>query len=344
MFSNPPCGLRIGGSSFGRNLNGVVEYGEDHTAGHRYCSRSFFLAAASLTLWRPSHPVGPSDEASGVQNTETKSNRGKEDKSFLDRTTEDPVAFYTLWLTLFTGMLAAFTVWMALSTKDLRDFAEEQARDMKQSISVARDSAFAAQRSTELAEKSLVAANRPWVKVDIQIAGPIVYNVNGANITLRYILKNIGHSPAVNVGVNPRLIAPIFSSDKPGNFDPRAELHKDIEALKARPVLSFGYSLFPDEVIAQEVTVTMSNEEVKRATEIIGAIYPTIIGTVDYRMGFDDKVHQTGFIVEVRRNDAPRPSTVEKNRSAAAIWVDEGDVPAADVRLFRSIFEGGYAD
>jgi hypothetical protein len=176
------------------------------------------------------------------------------------------------------------------------------------------------------------------------MAGPITYNVNGANITLRYILKNIGHSPALNVQVSPRLIAPIISNDAPGNFDVREELQKDIAGHKARNPSPFGHSLFPDEVIMQDVTVTMSNDEIKRATELIGAIYPTIIGAVSYRMGFDNQSHQTGFIVEVRRNDIPRPSTIEKNRWAAAIWVDEGDVPASEVRLFRSYLDGGYAD
>jgi hypothetical protein len=61
-------------------------------------------------------------------------------------------------------------------------------------------------------------------------------------------------------------------------------------------------------------------------------------------MGFDDKPHRTGFIVEVRRNGAPRASTTEKNRSPAAIWIDEGDVPAEEIRIFRSFVDGGYAD
>jgi hypothetical protein len=65
---------------------------------------------------------------------------------------------------------------------------------------------------------------------------------------------------------------------------------------------------------------------------------------VRYLTGFDSQPHQTGFIVEVRRDNTPRPFTIEKNRVAGVIFADEGDVPAADVRLFRSEIEGGYAD
>jgi hypothetical protein len=198
--------------------------------------------------------------------------------------------------------------------------------------------------TTELTEKSLVMANRPWIKVDIQVAGPITYNDNGANFTLKYILKNIGRSPAVNVEVHPRIIFPIVSVDQFGEFNARRELLKDISARKAIRSTAFGYSLFPDDTMVQDITVSMSKEDIHRATKLVGAIYPRIVGTVTYRMGFDNDPHQTAFLVELRRNDVPRPTTIEKNRWAAAIWIDEGEVPAADVRLYRSFFEGGYAD
>jgi hypothetical protein len=234
----------------------------------------------------------------------------------------------------FTIVLAISTIGLWLATNKLWEAGERQ-------LTLLAETSAAQSRDME---RSMIAANRPWIKVEIQVAGPIFYNVNGANLTLRYAMENIGRSPATNVLVNPRLIAPILSADNSRRFDPRAELRREITEHKSRPPMSLGFSLFPNEKIAQEITVSMSNDEINRATEIIGAIYPTIIGSVSYRMGLDDIPHQTGFIVEVCRNDVPRPSTAEKNRSPAAIWIDEGDVPAADVRLFRSVIDGGYAD
>jgi hypothetical protein len=200
------------------------------------------------------------------------------------------------------------------------------------------------ERTAEIAEKALVAANRPWVKVDIQVGGPIFYNENGANFTLRFVMKNIGHSPATNVWPSSRVIFPVISETTPRNFDPRGEMQKDIAHLKTRPPSPFGFALFPDDIIIQDITMTMSRDDIKRATELIEAIYPTVIGAVDYRMGFDEKSHQTGFIVQIKRNNAPRPATTAKNRAPEAIWLDEGDVPAEDVRLFRSFIDGGFAD
>jgi hypothetical protein len=199
-----------------------------------------------------------------------------------------------------------------------------------------------AKRAGDVAEKALVAANRPWIKVDIQVGGPIVYNENGANITLQYIMKNIGHSPATNVWATPRLIAPVLSATNAENFDRREELRRDIAALKSRPPSPFGFALFPGDVIVQPITVSMPRDVIKKSTELIGAIYPAIIGAVDYRMGFDDQSHQTGFIVDIGRKNIPRPTCID--RWPAAIWVDEGDVPAEEVRLNRSFTDGGYAD
>jgi hypothetical protein len=61
-------------------------------------------------------------------------------------------------------------------------------------------------------------------------------------------------------------------------------------------------------------------------------------------MGLDTEVHQTGFMFEVRRSDRPRPESIEKKRSSITIFPDEGDIPENDIRLVRSIFDGGYAD
>jgi hypothetical protein len=245
--------------------------------------------------------------------------------------------FSTITLAVFTALLFIATLILAASTDDLRKYAEEQASDMKRSISEAK-------RSADVAEKSLIASNRPWVKVDIAVGGPIFYNVNGVNFTIRYILTNIGHSPASNVWVTAKVITPEFGSANNQHFDPRSSLREEIAQLKSRPPMPFGFPLFPGETITQDITVSIGAEDLKRITKEFPLIFPNIVGAADYRMGFDDRAHQTGFVIEVRRSDAPRPESTAKNRYPAAIFTDEGDIPAAEVRLFRSFIEGGYAD
>lgn len=199
-----------------------------------------------------------------------------------------------------------------------------------------------AKKSVEIGEKALVAANRPWIKIDLQVAGPIKYDATGANITLRYGLRNIGHSPATNVSIELNVFAPAIGIDK--ILDSRAELQKIVAALKARPPGPFGLALFPDETVAQEITVTIGTDELKRITQKVEFVTPYIIGAVDYRFGIDEKSHQTGFIIEVHRSDQPRPEFTAKNRHPAAIFPDEGDIPASDIRIIRSVRDGEYVD
>jgi hypothetical protein len=245
-------------------------------------------------------------------------------------TTQDPVSFYTAALSVFSFLLVIVSF--------------IQIRYLIRSDKNARDAAIAAKLSADVAEKALIAANRPWVKVDIQVGGPIFFDANGANFRLKYILTNVGHSPATNVWVIPRVIYPVYSATEPGGFSPRAEMQRDIDVLKTRSPSPFGFALFPGDVIIQDITISMPQSEIERSTQIIQAIYPEIVGAVDYRIGFDDQSHQTGFIVKVGRNNVPRPVTIGQNRAPNVIWVDEGDVPAEDVRLYRSFTDGGYAD
>jgi hypothetical protein len=295
----------------------------------------------------PSPSPAPKDESHREQkgehekspNAEAKAKPGFLSSAFraIERSEKVINVFSTITLAVFTALLFLATLILASSTDDLRKYAEEQASDMKRSIAEAK-------RAADVAEKSLVASNRPWIKVDIAVGGPIFYNVNGVNFTIKYMLTNIGHAPASNVWITAIVIAPELGAANRKPFDPRASLRELIAQLKSRPPMPFGFPLFPGETITQDITVNIGAEDLKRMTKDFPLIFPNIIGAADYRIGFDDQAHQTGFAIEVRRSDAPRPESTAKNRYPAAIFTDEGDIPAAEVRLFRSFIEGGYAD
>jgi hypothetical protein len=307
----------------------------------------FILATASLTLWRSFHPSSPPNEARGGQGAETKKNDGKEDKSLLDRTAEDPVAFYTLWLTLFTGILAAFTIWMALSTKDLRDFAEEQASDMKHSIEAARQAAVATEKAalaTQAAAEAAAEANRfskevflaterPWIAITaLQIIAPLTYDpVNKAlNFTIRIVLKNTGKSPARRVWISPRIYAdlnPNTATDTQGTIG---------DQMKAG-VQKFAFSLLAGETFIQDVTISIDKDQIEKAHGPADRkiISPTILGIVDYQFVFAEGHHQTGFMgwLVFDNGYLPFDSTVDGH-------------PPIDVSRMRLNFmpEGWFAD
>jgi hypothetical protein len=102
--------------------------------------------------------------------------------------------------------------------------------------------------------------------------------------------------------------------------------------------------MFTDETIVQQITSSVPQDEVDRATKLIKAIYPTVYGYVEYRIGLDTTLHHTGFILELQRDPTPRPFTIQGNKSPAAIWIEEGTVPPEVIRISRSFIEGGYAD
>jgi hypothetical protein len=92
------------------------------------------------------------------------------------------------------------------------------------------------------------------------------------------------------------------------------------------------------------MSFSISHDELKRLTEHIDCVFPTAVGVVDYRSGLSPIPHSTGFIVEITRSDVRRPISEEKNRAPSTIFPDEGEIPASEVRLVRSMLEGGYAD
>jgi hypothetical protein len=241
----------------------------------------------------------------------------------------------TLWGAWFPDSISIFTFVLVAFTAALAFVGIIQLKYLDRAEIIAANTAQAAKDSADIAGKALVAANRPWVRADIQVGGPIFYNVNGANFTIKFRLTNIGRSPALNVWVSPQIFAPAIGID--AGRDLRAELQKIIAGLKTQPSQPFGFSLFPDETITQDVTVSICNDELKRITQKAEFIVPTIIGAIDYRSVLDDKSHQTGFIIEVRRSDTPRPESTANKRSPSAIFTDEGDVPASEVRLSRGL-------
>src|SRR5207244_9521497 len=110
------------------------------------------------------------------------------------------------WLTSYTGLIALFTLALFIATStqvglfvwQLR-LIRKGAEDATIAARAARDSADSAKDSVALAQRD----QRPWVSVDMSIASPLTYDHNGdARITLRFILKNVGRSPATDVSVD----------------------------------------------------------------------------------------------------------------------------------------------
>lgn len=91
----------------------------------RYLIASLIYVASQGVSSTPTRQQrAPSD----TQATEAKPTEANQPESFWQHTRHDPVAFFTLWLTVFTGVLAASTIGLWLSNRNTieqmqRDFA-----------------------------------------------------------------------------------------------------------------------------------------------------------------------------------------------------------------------------
>jgi hypothetical protein len=61
-----------------------------------------------------------------------------------------------------------------------------------------KEAAQPAQDAVKIARQTLDLSNRPWLSVDIQQKSPLAFNAIGAQMSINFSLKNVGHTPALN--------------------------------------------------------------------------------------------------------------------------------------------------
>jgi len=233
----------------------------------------------------------------------------------------------------YTRELANYTLWLAILT------AFVAAMGAAQGIFLYRADRNA-QRSTDIANRALIEAHRPWVKVMFQ-AGSFEFNANGAMLQIQFLLENVGSSPAENINISSKFI---FMNMKNIKWNPFGEMEAFINERRSAKPWWHGETIFPGEKIVFPFNLGINCDELDQATVDIGAIYPTLLGTIEYRTRLDEKIHMTTFMLDIRRKREPRPYTVARNRAPNVIWREEGNVPPGEIVLERSFFGGSHAD
>ncbi len=109
------------------------------------------------------------------------------------------VNFADVAIATFTGMLWWSTRALWRETRRLAEGADDQSNKMEASIAVAEKAAKAATASASVAEKALIATDRPWIAIEYEAVGPLIFGKNKITTNVRFRLRNIGKSPATNV-------------------------------------------------------------------------------------------------------------------------------------------------
>lgn len=205
------------------------------------------------------------------------------------------------------AVVAAGGIWVAV--RSLQSLNRSVTAANKQAVSAATQ-ALTAQREYELSE-------RPWVYADVMLAKPLTYDVNGASITVRFILRNVGHSPAASTLIN----MAAYPQGAPSRAsDPILEQKKLCDPMRLYPPdpHAGGFTLFPNQTPpTEDMTVTISRKEISdtqvaeikrwRLAKPLNFLAPIIVGCIDYRFEFSPNTHhQTGFIFNLL---ATRPET-----------------------------------
>jgi hypothetical protein len=253
------------------------------------------------------------------------------------------------WLVRWTAALFIATVGLILATGSLGYFAFRQMRDMEVIIAVAEKSADAAKESAAAAAEAnrlnrdaFIVAQRPWIAARVE-PGPIEYNVNGLNVGATFIVTNSGRSPATHVNIFPQVVAPAIGIDQ--KFNPTELLRKQILDRRSAPPLPWGSTIHQDHSIVQSYNVcSISREELSRITQKVDSIHLSLLVVIEYRFVFDGNPHFTAFCMEITRKNTPRPDSTAKNRWPAAIFPDEGNIPANELVFRMSPVVEEYAD
>jgi hypothetical protein len=235
--------------------------------------------------------------------------RERKEKADLDRRLVDLTAelsTYTGGLYFATVILAIATIVLCISTIGLVVMAVVQSRDMKHSLLLTKIAADAAKKS---ADASLVAL-RPWISCKVEIAGALTYTDTGdAQFELRFVVKNVGRSPAFGVRLIPslNLLSPVH--ERSILRLQRIADHNRSIAVEASVVLipggiriggaELGLILFPDETSTFVNKIPISRGEIERSFEDIKPnehFFPEVFGLVTYAYPLADVRADTGFV------------------------------------------------
>jgi hypothetical protein len=151
----------------------------------------FVIAMAAIIV--SSHPSHQPTHQETADKDHAEQTKTKKDVSLWDSWFPDPISVYTLFLVIFTGVLAFGGIY--------------QLKFLVHAENIATTSANAAKQSADTARDTLIAANRSWIWPEFSVGSDLVFSDAGATITFRYVLRNAGNTPATNVELFPKFMA-----------------------------------------------------------------------------------------------------------------------------------------
>jgi hypothetical protein len=201
----------------------------------------------------------------------------------------------------------------------------------------------AATEANKLTRDALIASHRAWMKVTaIKIVSPLTWtkgeggDPDVGRITIDFVLRNVGESPAFNVWMDASITAGFFAPDA-GHI----RYHKMAQEGLARPVPPhWGNTIFPNDMITQQHILQVSKETwtVKTGTRIAQSPVTTLllVGCATYGLLVEKERRQTGFAFPIQDRDS--------NRRLRPLGPERGEIPAENLKVIRGFSNDTFAD
>jgi hypothetical protein len=250
-----------------------------------------------------------------------------------------PLADQDSWV-LFGKRLKITDALMVVFTFFLVIVSALQMRILDRTDRATKQSADAATKAANVAEDTLIATQRPWVSVELSVAGPLTFTDEEARVEIGFLLKNTGNSPAINVQVEAEIA--LFMGDVSGA--PHEIMKQICKRAKASPDDNavLGHTIFPNDQFPYRVNLGKRRDQIREALRNFGEknndwFAPAVVGCVSYRFAFQPGRHTTEFYADLRKVDRDNPKV------PLTFKMSDGNVSANQMVLLRS-FIGGNAD
>ena len=198
---------------------------------------------------------------------------------------------------VLVGVTVAYTIYSGLQWKATRESNE-----------VAWSAAVTAAKQLEMSE-------RPWLDVrDLKIVGPLTIKEEGARLSLQFVPRNSGHSPAILVNPEVKLLPRYMLFP-----DPRQQRKDVCDATVASSQLPhnryFLETWLPGDLPSRQFSILASKDDIEKAMQARFKWNPPapqhfeliIVICVAYRAAFTITQYHTAYVLDVERTVSSPP-------------------------------------
>ena len=208
-------------------------------------------------------------------------------ETFWRKTFDDPVATFTLWLTVMTAILAVSTIGLWIVTWL---GARKQARDMGRSLHHSAAAARAASTSNRLTRELFSAEQRPWIYIDIVDQEQPRFGEDGnLYANLKFVVKNNGKSSAFKAAATSTGFIHFGYKDYQEYFD-------GVRTLAERHVSFKGKTIFPGEDRSFQNEIFITYEQIDEINNAKGGDKEQFIAVSYKYLSFSGQMLETSRI------------------------------------------------